>query len=85
VRHALAAMAEGVPVVAAADETAAAALGAGALILPHDAGPELMAEAVAELLDDEARRARLAAGALDTADRFAPEVVAPVWRAALAA
>jgi glycosyltransferase involved in cell wall biosynthesis len=85
VRHALAAMAEGVPVVAAADETAAVALGDGALLLPRDAGAELMAEAVAELLYDEARRSRLAGGASRTADRYAPEVVAPLWRAALAA
>ena len=85
VRHALAAMAEGVPVVAAADEDAAGVLGDGALVLPPDAGAALMAEAVAELLNDEAARSRLAAASLRTADRYAPEIVAPLWRAALAA
>lgn len=85
VRHALAAMADGVPVVAAADENAALELGDGALLLPPDAGAALIAEAVADLLNDEARRARLAAAASRTADRYAAEVVAPLWRAALAA
>jgi hypothetical protein len=85
VRHALAAMAEGVPVVAAADERASSELGDGALLLPPDSGPALIAEAVADLLNDEARRSRLAAAASRTADRYAPETVAPLWRAALAA
>lgn len=84
-RHALAAMAEGAVVVAAADASAAGVLGAGVLLLPADAGPALVAEAVAELLDDEARRARLAESAARRLDEFEPEIVAPVWRAALAA
>jgi hypothetical protein len=85
IRHALAAMAEGVPVVAPADASAADALGNGALLLPPDAGPTLIAEALADLLDDEPRRRRGAAAASRAAERFAPHVVAPVWRAALAA
>jgi glycosyltransferase involved in cell wall biosynthesis len=84
IRHALAAMAEGVAVVAPADASAAALLGDGALLLPHDAGPALVAEAVAELLHDESQRARFAAGAVRAAARFAPDVVAPAWRSALA-
>jgi glycosyltransferase involved in cell wall biosynthesis len=85
VRHALAAMAEGVPVVAPADASAAGILGDGALLLPAGAGTTLIAEAVAELLRDEARRSRLAAAATRAVERFAPERVAPAWRAALAA
>jgi glycosyltransferase involved in cell wall biosynthesis len=85
VRHALAAMAEGVPVVAPADASGAEILGDGAVLLPFDAGPTLVAEAVADLLNDESRRSRFAAAASGAADRFAPDVVAPVWRAALAA
>jgi glycosyltransferase involved in cell wall biosynthesis len=78
-------MAEGVPVVAVADASAASELGDGALLLPPDSGAALIAEAVADLLNDEARRSRLAAAASRTADRYAPEIVAPLWRAALAA
>lgn len=85
IRDALAAMAEGVPVVAPADEGAADALGDGALLLPSDAGPTLVAEAIADLLNDEPRRSRFAAAASRATDRFAPDVVAPIWRAALAA
>jgi glycosyltransferase involved in cell wall biosynthesis len=85
VRHALAAMAEGVPVVAAADASAAGVLGDGALILPPDATATLVAEAVAELLHDESRRASFAAAAARVVAGFAPETVAPAWRAALAA
>ena len=84
VRHALAAMGEGLPVVAAADASAARVLGDGALLLPTDAGPALIAEAVADLLHDESRRARFAAAAARAASRYAPEVVAPAWRSALA-
>jgi hypothetical protein len=84
IRHALAAMAEGVPVVAPADASAAAVLGDGALLLPRDAGPALVAEAAAELLHDESRRERFAAAARNAAARFAPEVVAPAWQSALA-
>jgi hypothetical protein len=84
IRHALAAMAEGLPVVAAADASAARELGDGALLLPPDAGPALIAEAVADLLHDESRRTRFADAAVRTAARFDPEVVAPAWRAALA-
>ena len=84
VGHALAAMAEGVPVVAPADASAASVLADGALLLPSDAGPALVAEAVADVLDDESRRAGLAAAALRTAARFAPEVVAREWQSALA-
>lgn len=85
VGNALAAMAEGVPVVAAADVSAVETLADGALLLPAGAGASLMAEAVASLLDDEARRSALAAAASRVADRFAPELGAPIWRAALAA
>jgi hypothetical protein len=85
VRHALAAMGEGVPVVAPADASAAAALGDGALLLPRDAGPALIAEAVADLLNDESRRSRFADAAARATDRYAPAFVAPAWRAALAA
>jgi hypothetical protein len=84
IRHALAAMAEGVAVVAPADASVAALLGDGALLLPRDAGPALVAEAVGELLHDESQRARFATAALRTAARFAPDVVAPAWRSALA-
>jgi hypothetical protein len=85
VRHALAAMAEGVPVVAPADASAADLLGDGALLLPRDAGAALLAEALADVLHDESRRARLAAGARRNVARFTPEIVAPAWRAAVAA
>jgi hypothetical protein len=44
----------------------------------------LVAEAVGELLHDESQRARFATAALQTAARFAPDVVAPAWRSALA-
>jgi hypothetical protein len=84
VRHALAAMAEGVPVVAPAIAGVADALGDGALLLPPDAGAALVAEAVAELLTDEARRGRFAAGAARAVARFEPAVVAPAWLSALA-
>lgn len=85
VGNALAAMAEGVPVVAAADAGAAETLAGGALLLPADAGAALIAEAVAALLDDDARRSALAAAGACVADRFAPELGAPIWRSALAA
>ncbi len=84
VGHALAAMAEGLPVVAPADASATGVLGDGALLLPRDAGPALIAEAVADLLGDESGRARFAAAAVRPAARFAPEVVAPEWQKALA-
>jgi glycosyltransferase involved in cell wall biosynthesis len=77
-------MAEGVPVVAPANESAAEILGDGALLLPADAGADLIAEAIGNLLGDESRRAQFAAAALRTAARFDPAVVAPSWRAALA-
>jgi hypothetical protein len=84
VGSALAAMAEGVPVVAPADASAVEALGDGALVLPADAGAPMIAEAVTSLLDDEARRSALAAAGVRAAERFAPELGAPIWLAALA-
>ena len=84
VRHALAAMAEGVPVIAPADESARDVLGEGALLLPAGAGAELVAEAVAELLNDDARRVRFGVAATRAVARFDPDAVAPVWAEALA-
>ena len=83
--HALAAMAEGVPVVAPADASAREVLGDGALVLPADAGAALVAEAIADLLSDESRRARFAAAASRVVAQYDPGRVAPAWRAALAA
>jgi glycosyltransferase involved in cell wall biosynthesis len=71
--------------VAPADASAAEVLGDGALLLPAEAGVTLIAEALADLLRDESRRARFAAAAARVVARFAPERVAPAWRAALAA
>jgi hypothetical protein len=85
VATALAAMAEGVAVVAPADVDAAEVLGAGALLLPPAAGPALIAEAVAELLENDARRARFSVAAGEVVDRYDPARVAPAWHAALAA
>lgn len=83
--HALAAMAEGVPVVAPADASAREVLGDGALLLPTDAGAALVAEAIADLLSDESRRARFTAAASRVVAQYDPVRVAPAWRAALAA
>jgi glycosyltransferase involved in cell wall biosynthesis len=84
VRHALAAMAEGVPVVAPADAAAREILGDGALLLPADASARLLAEAVAELLADDATRAFFSIAGSRAVARFDPAVVAPVWCEALA-
>ena len=84
-RAALAAMAEGLPVVAPADAAARAVLEGGGVLLPPDAGPALVAEAIATVLADPDLRAELAAGAARVAARHAPARVADAWRAALAA
>jgi len=65
-------MAEGVPVVAPADPSAADLLGDGALLLPRDAGAALLAEALADVLHDESRRTRLAAAARRNESRRTP-------------
>ena len=83
--EALAAMAEGLPVVATADARAAELLGDGAVLLPPDATASLLAEAVTDLLEHEPRRARLAAAAVRAVAQFDPVRIAPIWRAALAA
>jgi glycosyltransferase involved in cell wall biosynthesis len=84
VRHALAAMAEGVAVVAPANDDAAEILGADALLLPAAAGACLIGEAVAEVLGDQALRARLSEAARRAVERFDPARVAPMWHEALA-
>jgi hypothetical protein len=84
VRHALVAMAEGVPVVAPANASAAEELGDGAVVLPPGAGAALVAEAVADLLNDESRRTSFAAAAERAVARFDPALVAPIWREAIA-
>jgi hypothetical protein len=84
-RYALAAMAEGVAVVAPADASAAGVLGDGALLLPSDAGVALVAEAVAELLNNESRHRRFVESAARRIAQFDPARVAPSWRDALAA
>ena len=76
VRHALAAMAEGVPVVAPADASARACSATARCSSRSDAGPALVAEAVAELLHDESRAPRPVRHRRRTAPR-PPEVVAP--------
>ena len=56
----LEAMAAGVPVVGRAVGALPDTVGDAGLLLPADAGPEMFAEAVGELLDDQGLRSRMA-------------------------
>ena len=84
VRGALAAMAEGVPVIAPSDASAAEVLRDGALVLPAGAGAPLIAEAIAEVLANDDRRAALVARADAVIADYEPARVASAWAAVLA-
>jgi glycosyltransferase involved in cell wall biosynthesis len=56
----LEAMAAGVPVVGRSVGALPGTVGEAGLLLPVDAGPEMFAEAVGELLDDQGLRSRMA-------------------------
>ncbi|MDP7259130.1 MAG: glycosyltransferase family 4 protein [Acidimicrobiales bacterium] len=70
---AIEAMAAGVPVLARQVGAIPQTVGQGGILLPPDAGPELFAEAVIELLDNEPLRSRLTGLGLQEVRRFDAE------------
>lgn len=80
----LEAMALGVPVIARAAGAVAGTVDDAALLLPDSSGPQVLAEAVAELMDNSTLRRELVARGRRRASLFAPETTTADVLAALA-
>ena len=80
----LEAMAAGVPVVGRAVGALPDTVGDAGLLLPVDAGPEMFAEAVGELLDDQGLRSRMAFRGRQRLRDFDEDAATTAFREALA-
>ncbi|MCH2415090.1 MAG: glycosyltransferase, partial [Acidimicrobiales bacterium] len=76
--------AAGVPVVGRAVGAMPDTVGDAGLLLPEDAGPEMFAEAVGELLDDQGLRSRMAFRGRQRLRDFDEDAATTAFREALA-
>ena len=73
-----------VPIVARRHAAIPETLGRAGLLLPADAGPELVAEAVVDVLGDPARRAALVEGGRRRRADYRPELAQSAFLSSLA-